>query len=73
MGSWIGLRAGVQTSGGDVGERWAVAAIYEWRLSKVLSFPTEGSWYMRRGPYIQYHQKQQETDTEIKNTLNAHK
>jgi hypothetical protein len=62
MGSWIGMRAGVQTNGGDVGERWAVTGMYEWRFTKVLSLPVEFSWfkhrvqgYADRGNYLEFY------------------
>jgi hypothetical protein len=80
MGSWIGLRAGVQTNGGDVGERWAVTGMYAWRFTKVLSLPVEFSWfkhrvqgYADRGNYVQFYKDFEERpiiSVGLKNRMN---
>ncbi len=49
LGSWIGVRVGVQTNGGNLAERWAVAGMYEWRFSKVFSVPVEFYLFRDRG------------------------
>ncbi len=40
-GSWVGLRMGLQASGGPISERWTVLAVYEYRMKNAMSFPIE--------------------------------
>jgi hypothetical protein len=56
-GWWIGLKSGVQTSGGPISERWTVLGLAEYRFASTVSIPIERHiWRWRRIIYdgIQY-------------------
>ena len=48
MGSWMGARAGVQTNGGSISERWAWSVVYEYRYSQLFSVPVELQFFNHR-------------------------
>lgn len=48
MGSWIGIRGGVQTNGGNISERWTWSVAYEYRYSKFFSIPIELQFFNDR-------------------------
>jgi hypothetical protein len=47
-GHWLGIRGGVQTNGGDVGDRWSATGMYEWKYSNTFSLPVEFHLFRHR-------------------------
>jgi hypothetical protein len=58
-GQWVGFRLGGQANGGELTDRWFLAAMYEWKYSNVFSLPVEIYLFRHRAyaydQFGQYH------------------